>query len=239
MSEEPLVRSGDEPTQPTGAGQSATGHYPHMPGWPDGYPWWGAPWGAWWGPPGPVPPGGAPYGPGPYGFGAPPPRPRQHPVLGLAAGVAAAALMALGVGIGYIVWGAPTASAGARSSLPPRVRPVLPGTGSSGATTTGSSPKGFLGVEVSASPASTAGTPGAHVVAVVPGSPAAKAGLAAGDTITSFGTRRVVSSITLEFDTQSDAPGTKVSVGWSTSTGKHEHATVTLVRRPSGGTSVG
>ncbi len=260
MSEQPPVQSGDEPTQPTGTapprpgpapgsagdqpapfgggwpGPSGppTGQFPPAPGVPPGMPWWGA----WWVPPGGgVPPGGF-YGAGPYG--APPPKRRQHPVLAAAMAVAAAALMALGVGIGYIVWGSPTAATGTRSSLPPaHVQPTVPRPGPVGSTTSGSSPKGFLGVEVSVAPASSASAAGAHVVAVVPGSPAAKAGMAAGDTITSFGTRRVVSSITLQFDTQSDAPGTRVSVGWTTATGKHEHATVTLARRPSGGASVG
>lgn len=77
------------------------------------------------------------------------------------------------------------------------------------------------------------------MLAVVPDSPAAKAGIVAGDTITSFATHTVVSSLTLEFDTYRDGPGTKVSVAWTTPTGKHESTSVTLAKRPAGGTSVG
>jgi S1-C subfamily serine protease len=182
---------------------------------PPGAQWWGS----WWGPP---PPGF---------YGSPPPRPpRPHPLLTLAAGIAAAAMIALGVGIGYIVWGSPTAAVRSRSSLP--VTPRVP---SSGATTN----HGFLGVVISPSAPAASGTSGAQVLKVVPGYPAAKAGIVAGDTITSFGTHKVVSSITLEFDTRQDPPGTKVSVAWSTSTGKHEHATLTLAKAPKSGTSLG
>jgi PDZ domain len=201
---------------------------------PYGAPPWTAPgWG--------VPPWvGAPqwYGWGPGWTGGPPPPPagtsfsgsgRRQPLPWVIIGaiVAVVAMVGLGLGIGYSVWGgtsAPAAVRGGASAPLPRINPSF-GRG------------GFLGVEVSGGPlatssSSTATTPGAHVVSVVAGSPAAKAGIVKGDTITEFDTEAVSSAQGLAVDVLGLSPGTHVKVGWVTSTGKHETATVTLASRP-------
>jgi hypothetical protein len=213
------------------------GAYPHAapPGAPSGGwggpPWggppWGAPgWGPWygWGPAGPTGPWQAPP--------AAPPRPPsvfrrpdgRWAVVG--AVLATLALVGLGIVIGFSVWGG-TTSAPASSSRPGHLRPASPFSGTSGS-------QAFLGVAVApvAAPTGTStATPGAHVVRVVAGSPAAKAGIVSGDTITMFGTQKVGSDLTLAFDVQHDSPGQKVKVGWVTAAGKHESASVKLASR--------
>ncbi len=216
------------------------------------WPWWSTPLGgaSWGGPPpwygwglaGPGFPGGAL----PAGAGiptAPVTAPRRPLGWLLVGGVLGAiAMVALGLGIGFSVWGgsAPVAARGGVASPAPRTPPAL-GSG------------GFLGVEVAVpsgfAPAPTSTTPrtapapspaapstpsvaGAYVVKVVPSSPAARAGIAKGDTITEFATRPVLSALTLRIDVLRKAPGSRVHVGWVTPSGKHESATVTLARRP-------
>ncbi len=75
-----------------------------------------------------------------------------------------------------------------------------------------------LGVNVSA---------GAVVTAVVPGSPAANAGIPRYAVITSVGGQAVTSTDTLGTAVKSHQPGDQVSVTWVTSSGTHT-ATVTL-----------
>ena len=221
-----------QPATPPAAAPSSGAPQPgappgSIPPW-GGPPWGGPPWGwlpqwAGWGPGEPGWPGGAP---------SPAPPARRQPLSWVIVGsvVAAIAMVALGLGIGYSVWGtgAPAvARNGAAAPAPaPRIEPPL-GHG------------GFLGVEVvsSGTPAGTSTSPtpsvqGAQVVGVVPSSPAAKAGIAKGDVITEFATRRVRSARALGVDVLGLAPGRRVKVGWTTPSGAHKSATVTLAKRP-------
>ena len=229
---------GEAPSGAPGPGASPWA----TPPW-GGTPWSGPPWG---GPPWGVPPqwygwgSGGSGGPG-WPASAPPPSPtpparRPLPWVIIGSVAAAIAMVALGLGIGYSVWGtgAPAVSrAGPAAPVP--ALPVEPPFGRGA----------FLGVVVvspgglgGTSASSTASTPGAHVVAVVPSSPAAKAGIVKGDVITEFATRPVRSAAALRTDVLRLAPGRRVEVGWTTPSGAHESATVTLAKRPTTG-SVG
>ncbi|HVD03134.1 MAG TPA: trypsin-like peptidase domain-containing protein [Candidatus Dormibacteraeota bacterium] len=73
---------------------------------------------------------------------------------------------------------------------------------------------------------------GALVTAVVPGTPAAQAGLVAGDVITSFGGQSISSVSTLTTLIQSDKPGQSVSLGWVTAADAQQSATITLASGP-------
>jgi S1-C subfamily serine protease len=87
----------------------------------------------------------------------------------------------------------------------------------------------FLGVQVA-----TAGYGAANVVvaAVVPGGPAATAGLEAGDIIASFGGRPLSSPTTLTSLVLAQTPGTHVSVTYLDRAGGTHVATVTLGSGP-------
>ena len=245
--------TGDPVAPAAAAAEEREEQLPHTPPW-GSPPWTGGPAapppgpGAGWGPP----PWATWYGWAPGGWqGAPgstwqtpPPAPprapsrRPTPWAVVAAAAAVVALVALGVGIGYSVWGTPTsANSSTSKSAGHEPRAAAP----FGGRTT----HAFLGIELAPGALGTGSqglptTParGAHVLRVVAGSPAARAGIVAGDTITSFGTQAVASGLTLAFDVQHDAPGQQVKVGWTASTGKHESATVKLGSRP-GGRAVG
>jgi S1-C subfamily serine protease len=88
---------------------------------------------------------------------------------------------------------------------------------------------GFLGVEVS--PVSTSG---AAVAGVLPGSPAATAGISANDVITSLAGQTVSSPTNLTTILQEHHPGDKVSIGWTDQSGQQHTATVQLVKGPTG-----
>lgn len=229
-------------TSGTESGETAAGTQPwSVPSWavpPSGGPSWGGPpWGA---PPWMGPPYWYGWGPAWHGAGPPPASPPNSPSTRLRSvpwvivgGVlAVVAMVALGLGIGYSVWGSgSTAAVRSGSRVPaPRTAPA-PGR------------VGFLGVEVVSSglapgaspPSSTSSTsppPGAYVLRVVPSSPAAKAGIVKGDTITAFAGHLVHSAVTLRVDVLRLAPGAHVKVAWVTPTGKHMSATLTLARRP-------
>jgi len=87
---------------------------------------------------------------------------------------------------------------------------------------------GFIGVAIS--PSATGS--GALVTGVQSGSPAATAGLTAGDTITSINGQAVDSSTTLSSLTKAHRPGDKVSIGWTDQAGATHTATVTLAAGP-------
>ena len=93
---------------------------------------------------------------------------------------------------------------------------------SSSGSSSGSSAQGFLGVQVESSGS------GAAVVGVQSASPAASAGLAAGDTIVALGSTSVQSADDLVTALAAHGPGEKVTVQWVTSSGGQAHATVTL-----------
>jgi len=88
-------------------------------------------------------------------------------------------------------------------------------------------PTAFLGVEVVAGSQS-----GALLEGVVGGSPAASAGLAAGDVITSLGGNTVSSPASLTTLMESHHPGDRVEVGWTDTAGNHHGAMVRLTTGP-------
>jgi S1-C subfamily serine protease len=89
---------------------------------------------------------------------------------------------------------------------------------------------GFLGVQVV--PAGTGQAPGAVIAGVEPGSPAAGAGLVAGDAITSLNGQTVDSAQTLTTLTRGHKPGERVTVGWTDGSGASHTAKVTLAVGP-------
>jgi putative serine protease PepD len=98
-------------------------------------------------------------------------------------------------------------------------------TGGSGGA--GTSSTGYLGVELSADQAG-----GALVGAVQPGSPAAAAGLQAGDVITAADGTTVGGPADLQTVLAKHRPGDRVKVSWQRA-GQTRSATVTLASRPS------
>jgi len=92
---------------------------------------------------------------------------------------------------------------------------------------------GLLGVQVQAGNAAVNGLPaGAFVAGVVPGDPAAQAGITAGDVITSVDGHRVTSPAGLQAAMERHHPGDRVTVGWTDQSGQAHSATVTLVTGP-------
>jgi S1-C subfamily serine protease len=90
---------------------------------------------------------------------------------------------------------------------------------------------GYFGIEVRGSdPATNAG--GAVIIAVTPGSPASRAGLIPGDTITDVQGGLVTSSNSLTRTLQNTKAGQRVLVGWVDSAGRSHHANVTLASGP-------
>ena len=90
----------------------------------------------------------------------------------------------------------------------------------------------FLGVEVRPSSSLRDFSNGADIAGVVPGSPAASAGLSAGDTITSVGGQRVTSPNDLSAILRQDHPGDRVRVVWTDQGGHAHSATVQLATGP-------
>jgi S1-C subfamily serine protease len=76
------------------------------------------------------------------------------------------------------------------------------------------------------------GTRGALVIAIVPGSPAAKAGLSAGDVITTFAGKLIRSPDDLQATLLSRAPKERVVLAWIDEFGHATHATVRLISGP-------
>ena len=89
--------------------------------------------------------------------------------------------------------------------------------------------RGVLGVEVSTTAASGSG---ANVTGVQPGSPAAGAGLAAGDVITSVNGQSIPDNTALTQAMTGKHPGDNVNVGWTDPSGGHHTATVQLEAGP-------
>lgn len=92
-------------------------------------------------------------------------------------------------------------------------------------------PSAFLGVKIRPS---TDGNSGADVAGVVSGSPAAHAGVAAGDVITSVGGRAVSSPTDLSSVMQLHHPGDRVTLGWFDGDGGAHTATLSLATGPVG-----
>ncbi|WP_168203789.1 S1C family serine protease [Humibacter ginsenosidimutans] len=79
---------------------------------------------------------------------------------------------------------------------------------------------------------STQTATGATIAEVIDGTPAASAGLAAGDTITAVGGTTVTSSDGLTSALKKYSPGDSVSITWTDSSGASQTATVTLTSGP-------
>jgi S1-C subfamily serine protease len=85
----------------------------------------------------------------------------------------------------------------------------------------------FLGVSVS-----PAAADGAAIAGIVPGSPAASAGLAAGDVVTAVGGTTVSSAAGLSTALEGYQPGQRVAITWTGTDGTSRSATVPLVAGP-------
>ncbi|AEA24648.1 hypothetical protein GCM10023403_03420 [Pseudonocardia benzenivorans] len=92
----------------------------------------------------------------------------------------------------------------------------------------------FLGVELAQGAGGVAdpAAEGAVVSGVVPGGPAAAAGLAAGDVVTSVGATPVDGPDALSAALAAHRPGDHVEIGWSDASGSARTATVTLAAGP-------
>jgi S1-C subfamily serine protease len=89
----------------------------------------------------------------------------------------------------------------------------------------------FLGIAVDPSQ-SGYGQGGIQIVGVTAGTPAASAGLAAGDVITSVAGRSVGTTISIQQVLQGYHPGDKVSIAWTDANGQSRTGTVTLATGP-------
>lgn len=100
-------------------------------------------------------------------------------------------------------------------------------------TSTATLPGGALGGGLPGSGAGLATTTsGATVGGVIDGTPAAEAGLVAGDTITAVDGTVVTSGDALRTALADRAPGDQVTLSWTTTSGDTRSATVTLVAGP-------
>jgi S1-C subfamily serine protease len=88
----------------------------------------------------------------------------------------------------------------------------------------------FLGVEISGTYGDQSA--GAVIAGVVNGSPAANAGLAAGDVITSLGGKAVDSAAALSTAISQYHPGDKVTISWTSLDGQTHSATLVLANGP-------
>ncbi|MEP7019934.1 MAG: trypsin-like peptidase domain-containing protein [Pseudonocardiales bacterium] len=86
----------------------------------------------------------------------------------------------------------------------------------------------FLGVSIAANSASR----GAQIQSALAGGPAQKAGLGAGDVITSLGGTPIQSGTALRAAITAHKPGQDVAVAWLDTTGQAHHATITLIAGP-------
>lgn len=91
--------------------------------------------------------------------------------------------------------------------------------------------RGFLGIQVRASDPAT-NTGGAEIIDATPDSPAAGAGLEAGDVVTTLDGQPVTSADALTSSLARSKPGQRVTVGWTDPAGTVHSAQVTLASGP-------
>ena len=111
-------------------------------------------------------------------------------------------------------------------------------TGGAATSTTGSgsNPFGTSHFGFGTSGTSTSGfskTAGADVAGVLPGTPAAQAGLAKGDVITTFAGTAITSATALTSVINGYHPGDNVKVTWVNASGQSQSASVTMANGPS------
>lgn len=97
---------------------------------------------------------------------------------------------------------------------------------------TGGDPAALDGLPGSTTGSTAGGVAGATVAGVIDGTPAAQAGLTAGDTITAVDGVTVADGDALSEALAAHAPGDQVTLTWTTATGTTQSATVTLVEGP-------
>ncbi|WP_370072317.1 S1C family serine protease [Streptacidiphilus sp. MAP5-3] len=95
-------------------------------------------------------------------------------------------------------------------------------------------PTAWLGVGVGAANASVAGTSGAEILQVVPGSPADGLGLAPGDIITSLDGKQVADPTALTRMLDLHHPGDSVTLGWTDANGHAQSSPLRLGSGPEG-----
>ncbi|MGD0936066.1 MAG: PDZ domain-containing protein, partial [Streptosporangiaceae bacterium] len=78
----------------------------------------------------------------------------------------------------------------------------------------------------------TSTTSGVQIEGALSGSPAASAGLSAGDVITSIGGQSVTSATQMQSIIAAYHPGDKVSISWTDASGQTQTATVTFASGP-------
>ena len=88
----------------------------------------------------------------------------------------------------------------------------------------------FLGLEIASSGQQYSS--GVTLAGVASGTPAAAAGLGAGDTVTSLGGQSVSSGTDIQNILIGHHPGDKISIGWTDASGQSHTATVTLASGP-------
>jgi S1-C subfamily serine protease len=91
-------------------------------------------------------------------------------------------------------------------------------------------PAGYLGIKVA--DAETGSTIGKTITQVVAGSPADKAGVVSGSKLTRVGDTTIKASANLATVIRALEPGQQVSIEWTTPSGTHKTATVTLGSSP-------
>jgi S1-C subfamily serine protease len=90
----------------------------------------------------------------------------------------------------------------------------------------------FLGIELSNDQYSGGSTGAAAIAGVIDGTPAAQAGLTAGDVITAVGNKQVSSSADLSSAMSSHKAGDSVRITWTDQSGQSHSANVTLIAGP-------
>lgn len=93
---------------------------------------------------------------------------------------------------------------------------------------------GFLGVEMAVDSSSLSGALGAAITGVIPGSPVAATGLAAGDVLVTIAGAPVLSSAEVQPLLDPYRPGDRVDIGWQDPSGQQHTASVVLAAGPAG-----